>query len=278
VSNRTTDRKRVVMTCDRVVRDEIIEQYVTGGLGAEDREAFEQHYFDCERCSEALDVHLRIQSELDQPSSSGVPTTERRRRPVWVALALAAAAIVAVALWWPHRVPQPEPAVADGAVQPGPAGATSPVVTLAELAAVEPPAYRPVTLRSPGDTATRRFREAMESYARGDFAGAIPGLQAAAALDARQPSIQFFLGACYLLTDDIDDAVRTLQVSVALGESAYLEEAQFYLAKAFLHRGDVEAARTALRATVELRGDREQEAQRLLQQIDKLPGPATPGG
>ncbi|MDQ5858084.1 MAG: hypothetical protein M3542_07405, partial [Acidobacteriota bacterium] len=139
---------------------------------------------------------------------------------------------------------------------------------LATLAVVHAPQYTPVVLRGAVDEAARRFREAMQLYVSRDYAGARPGLRAASELDRGRPDIAFFLGICALLTDEPADAIAELRRTIALGESPYLEEAHFYLAKAHVQRGELAAASGELAATVRLRGEREQEARELLQKLE----------
>ena len=67
-----------------------------------------------------------------------------------------------------------------------------------------------------------------------------------------------------------DAAVDRLQATIALGDSSYLEDAHLYLAKAFLRRKDVGAARTHLKTLIELRGSRSDEARRLLAQLQNV--------
>ena len=107
----------------------------------------------------------------------------------------------------------------------------------------------------------------MRLYAAGDYAGAIPALRAAAALKPDAPQMSFFLAACQLLDGDTKAAAAGLERTIALGESPYLEEAHFYLAKAWLGLGRVPDARDHLRRTIDLRGRLEQDARRLLAQL-----------
>jgi len=72
------------------------------------------------------------------------------------------------------------------------------------------------------------------------------------------------------LTERTDPAVAELQKAIAIGESPYLEEAHFYLAKARLRQGDIQAAREELERAIERRGRLETEARRLLAQVDAL--------
>jgi TolA-binding protein len=147
------------------------------------------------------------------------------------------------------------------------------VVALSVLARVEPPVYIPLTLRGPRDEAAEKFDSAMRRYADGDFAGAMPGLASAAGLNPKAANAAFFLAVCQLLTDQPEDAVEGFQRTIALGESPYLEEAHFYLAKTRLRQGDVAAARQELERTIRRRGRLETDARTLLAQL----GPITAG-
>jgi tetratricopeptide (TPR) repeat protein len=127
-----------------------------------------------------------------------------------------------------------------------------------------------VRLRGSEDDAARRFREAMELYSRGDWRGALPGLRAAAGLDPEAPNIAFYLGACALLAGETDEAIAQLQRTVDLGDTPFLEESLYYLAKAQLREGNATAARDALGKIIVLNGDRSEEAQSLLDRLDAL--------
>jgi lipoprotein NlpI len=58
--------------------------------------------------------------------------------------------------------------------------------------------------------------------------------------------------------------------TIALGDSPYLEEAHFYLAKAYLQKGNTDEAKKLLQSTVRLRSEREAEARLLLRQLQTL--------
>lgn len=138
------------------------------------------------------------------------------------------------------------------------------------MAIGQAPPYTPAVLRGALDEAARRFQEAMRLYVRKDYEGAKAGLREAAGLDRERPDIAFFLGICALLTDEPVAAIAELRRTVALGESPYLEEAHFYLAKAHVRRGELAAAASQLEATVRLRGEREQEAREMLQELESF--------
>jgi len=148
--------------------------------------------------------------------------------------------------------------------------ARPPVVALSVLARVEPPVYIPAALRGPRDEAAEHFEAAMRRYVDGDYAGAIPGLRAAADLKPNAPQVLFFLAACQLITGEIDAAAAGFDRTIALGDSPYLEEAHFYLAKARLRQGRAAAARGELQQVINRHGRMEEEARRLVGQIDAI--------
>jgi tetratricopeptide (TPR) repeat protein len=142
--------------------------------------------------------------------------------------------------------------------------------SLTEPARFRPPSYSPPTLRDAADEATAQFREAMSHYARGDYRAAIPGLRRASRLDPEAPHAFFFLGICEMLSGRVEAGTGALRRTIALGESAYLEEAQFCLAKGLLLKGDVPGARRVLDQTIALRGELEVDARRLRDRLETV--------
>lgn len=282
MSPETTSLERAGMDCERVVKEEFAEKYLLGQLNEADQEAYEQHYFECHRCFDELQTYRALRSELPK-----VVRLEPARERTWLGKgwwwAWAGAAAVAVVVFvvgfnvWlgPREAPppaQPTAAVPSTTPAPKPTGGPAQAATpsLAELAQVVPPVYTPVVLRGVPDEATRRFREAMEHYAKGDYRAAIPGLRAAARLNPQAAHIGFFLGACHLLVGDTDAAISELRRTVALGDTPYLEDAHFYLAKAYLRQTNLNAARNELEAAIRLHDERENEARHLLARIEAL--------
>ena len=284
------------MNCKWTARDEVFEQYVRDALAPDERDAFEEHFFACEACFDKLRTCQALQLELGAISAEApTPQTLRKSARRWVWVPAAASLVVAAGLaMWP-RNPAPGPALAEpeaavAAVAPQPAAAPAvpvpeppaqagtsvaqpdqqPVVALSVLARVEPPIYIPLVLRGPRDEAVEKFDVAMRRYAEGDFAGALPGLASAAELNPKAANVVFFLAVCQLLTDRPEDAVEGFQRTIALGESPYLEEAHFYLAKTRLRQGDVAAARQELERTIRRRGRLETDARTLLAQFGQI--------
>jgi TolA-binding protein len=273
------------MDCGRVAREEVLENYLLGRLSEEDRDAFEEHYFECGRCFEDLQMLRTISGEL---RGAGAEFEATRRRPFihWVpAAGLAAAAVLAVGtmLWMQRSTPAdlPEPQNSRAASpQPRPdvplpertAPADAAAPSIEELARFEPPRYEPLKLRGIPDEATARFQRGMEHYRHADYAAAVDQLRAAAEIDADAPHALFFLGISHLLLGQDSAAIDRLRATVALGDSSFLEEAHFHLAKALLRQRNVSAAEAQLKAVIQLRGSRSDEARRLLTQVEKLKG------
>lgn len=267
------------MTCDDVIRSEIVEKYLHDELGENSRDDFEQHYFECDRCFGLLQTYRELQAELARTREASLvpaPSPSWIRRWAWVPAAAAVVVAASLALWRP--VPEPPPstdageapaasATSDPTPQPAPPAARP---SLADLARVEPPRYAPGRLRGVEDEATARYQEAMTRYQQRDYAAATAGLSAAARLDPEAPHIAFFLGVSHLMMDRPEAAVEALRRTIALGDSPYTEEARFFLAKAHLQTGDIDAAKRELASTVQLRGDREAEARAILRQLERL--------
>ena len=257
------------MDCRQVKQEEVVERYLLGQLSESEQEAFEQHYFECPRCLEELETYRALRDELSRRAAEIRAEPARAPAPLvwrWAPAVAGAAAAVALIVWlWPRPAPPgPTPPVAQA--QP----AVSLDAALVELAKVEPPAYTPVILRGATDEAGRRFRDAMTHYQKGDYAAALPGLRQAAWLDPARPDVHFYLGACYLLTGADKEAIASLKSAVGLGDTPYLEDARLYLAKAYLRTRDLAAARGELEQVVRLASDREEEARRLLEQLEAL--------
>ena len=278
------------MNCEQVSRQHITEKYLLGQLTEADQDAFEHHYFECARCFEEVQTFCTLQAGLRE-ASAAIRAEALARRPRWRwswrwawAPGLAAVLIlVAVGVWVRGSRSRVEPATSvPGAPAPKtPLAWSSPQEPLgdargsagpflAELAQVEPPRYSAMTLRGPADEATQRFRRAMERYLKKDYASAIAGLRAALELEPQSAQARFFLGACYLLTEQTDPAIEAFERTIALGDSPFLEEAHFYLAKALLRKGDLAAARKKLTEAIQLKGELEAEARRLLEQLQTV--------
>jgi hypothetical protein len=256
------------MDCHEIETSELAEKYILGQLGPDERQSYEEHYFQCSNCFEGLQLRQTMQSELSKmaPGASRIQQSPPGRIN-WLAWgAVAAALLVAAGLgWWRfHPTPAPLAPVASHAAQPVDNGSA-----LELFARADPPPYTVPKLRG-GSGSGARFREGMAQYRVGNYDAAISALTSAAAADPKSADAQFFLGICYLLTGRADLAKARLRATIDLGDSLDLEMARFYLAKAFLREKDAAAAEAELERAIAMHGDLEKQSRELLEQIRKL--------
>jgi len=267
------------MTCDEIERDEIAERYLLGRLGDEEQERFEAHYFDCRRCLERLQVMEAAQTELARPTASTKDVPAASRRWWRTAAALAAAAVIVLAVRVVQQTPPGDRPIEptgqatrppDIPVAPPPSqGAAQAELLWAQLGAIDPPAYSPLRLRSNATDAQREFRSAMVLYAAKNYADAASGLRRAVALPGAPVDARFYLAVCELQTGRVQDAAAAFERVIAFGESPYLEDAHFLLAKARIRQRDAAGARTELLRVIALDGDRREEARQLMSQLPR---------
>jgi tetratricopeptide (TPR) repeat protein len=256
------------MECPGFQREELVERYLTGSLNPQERESFEEHYFACDPCFEALQAQRTLQAELSAsaPQIRSIPVSSPAHFHWKIVLAAAAVLILGVlGIRWGLKPNSPPEAPPTQTAKSSPAGPS-----LSELARFDPPNYSQTILRGNQEEAMREFRLAMKRYQQSDYADAIGALRAAVKLNPKDPGPLFFLGVSHLLANQTDEGIVVLQQCIALGDTPYLEEAHYYLAKAFLRKGDAAAARRELEEVVRLKGDHEDEAQRLHQQLAAL--------
>jgi len=263
------------MSCQQVYQHDFIERYVRGEGSRGEREAFERHYFECQPCYEKLRACRLLRAELQPETAPGQEIRRRhgmRPRRAWVVAIAASLALVAVGIGlWSQRQRAPlsppvSPAAEPGLVRPP---SPEPVVSIADLARVEPPPYEALRLRGPADEATQAFRDAMKRYAAADYAGAVRGLERAAHLDPQAPDPPFYLGICRLMLADAPAAVRDLRRAASISDAASADEARFYLAKAYLKLEDVEAARRELRLVAGGGREHAAEARNILDELER---------
>jgi len=261
------------MSCSERWPADVAERYLQGRLDEEEASAYEDHFFECEACFAALSDLRALQDGLSRTRRAVEARPWIVRPPRWVAAAAAVLVLgLAVAFWLPRRAPTPPPSADAGSRAVTVAAPAPGASSLAELARVEAPPWTPTRLRGPESEASRRFRDAMEPYAKGDWGAALPLLREAARLQPEAADAAFYRGACALLVGHREEAVESLRRVVALGETPFLEEARFYLAKAYLGAGEIEPARQELNAVVGLDGERRETARQILERLEATKG------
>lgn len=251
------------MKCEAILENEIATRYLRGELSEPDRDTYETHYFECERCFAELEALRLAQGELVRQASSiraeAIGTPRRAWNWMWIAgPALAGAAFVGLLLMRP-----PAALVVEQAKQPPPmaqpsTGTPNPLLALANY---EAPTYQQSYLR--GTNTTPEFQQAMAAYQARNWAEALAQLKVA----GEDPRTLFFRAACELLTGDAANAKSHATRVIAAGETPYLEESYYLRAKAHLLSLDEKAAAGDLEKLASLHGDWEMRARQLLVQL-----------
>jgi len=301
------DETRMTTPCSQT---SLAEAYVGGELDDDAQARFEEHYFECDACFEAVQRLQDLQQVLAAERATSLPAFALpegrasgparpasappadtrpasvkpvRRLPVWAMAA--AASLVAVAAVWSARTllrPAEAPAIATqggagragsipgGLESPPPPPVVRPDPWLA-LAVVTPPVYAPLPTRSATAATARAFEAAMTEYTAANYARAALSLTDVAVRAPDDARVQFFLGVSRLLAGDTGGATAPLQRAVALKVLPYSDEAHFYLAKAALAAHDRSRAEAELQRAVAAGAGPEGEAARLLVALETLP-------
>lgn len=97
MTTNATNSSKERMDCARVVQEEILEGYLLGRLSEEDRDAIEEHYFECAGCFDELQTVRAVRGELARVRID--PDLGTNRFFQWGAVAaFGTAAIIALAL------------------------------------------------------------------------------------------------------------------------------------------------------------------------------------
>lgn len=204
--------------CDEQLRSDTARAYVAGALSPDDESSFERHLLGCARCQD----EVRFMSGV-----AALAGSRRRARP-WIAGGiLAAAAAVVIA--------------AVGARD----GAASQLARLGATAGPQP--FAGMSIRAEVTPMDSLFELAMTAYARRDYPTAERLLREVVTRGSPEPPADFFLAASLLLQNRPAEAADGFTRVVQYGETPYLPEARFYLAKALLQLGARDAALHELR-------------------------------
>ncbi|HYK82591.1 MAG TPA: hypothetical protein VEU55_05550 [Gemmatimonadales bacterium] len=98
------------LTCQLVDDQDLDTRYVAGGLADDVAEAFEQHYFGCDRCWELVHRGLEVRAasrEASAPARAGGAASRARALPSWWPLAAAAGVTAIVLGTWRLTAPRP---------------------------------------------------------------------------------------------------------------------------------------------------------------------------
>ena len=285
------------MNCQQVRNPDLVEKYVTGQLPEQEMSAFEEHYFGCDDCLAAVQLGQAINLGAGKPAKViQMPVRNAGGTKRWMyPLAAAAAVVVVTAVGWrflakhPSEhiiarqnpsapVQDPSPAVISKSLKP-----TQPerqlLASVVDLGAVEPLTYRSSVMRGNSEDSSEKFERAMEWYSKRDYRRTAAGLlsipvgvpgSGKVEEHINDAGVQLYLGISQLMLNQNDDAIRSFRRAASYGDTPYLESAEFFLTKGLIRQGQYPAAADQLRRVVRLKGDRQAEAQQLLEQLNKL--------
>ena len=285
--------------------EEFSVRYLNGTLSEMDSARFEDHYFACAECHEALEALRAIQDRLSR-NPIPIPVAESRRTSltpvrmpvrvvVWGSLAavlVVGAVVVGVVAYRDGAANRAggvasanTPAASSGkAMRPpdGPAPELSPAATAAvehgmQVASLEKladrkipgfsePELRGAESSEPGHT---EFVAGMHLYAIGNCPGALPHLAQVPVKAVDGMAAALFMGLCQYQQKDWKRAAAGFRKVILAGDTPQLETAEYYLAQTMLELGDVAEAKTHLARTIALHGDDEDKARAQQQLLQK---------
>jgi anti-sigma factor RsiW len=286
------------MNCEHAGNPELVERYVSGQLPDDEAATFELHYFECEECLAAIQTGQAIGgvAAAKVPSPKVIPMPARATgRPRWIYPAAAAAALILATLaGWRFfgsqspktgtmAVTRPDVSTPEVAAQPQVKASTpaeGQLLAMNRLEAIDALPYRGSVLRgSNNEDSADRFRQAMMSYNARDYraaAGRLSAIPVGVPGSGRpedhitDAGVQLYLGISRMILDENGSAVEALRRAVQYGDTPYLENAGYYLAKGLIRQRHYPEAAAQLRETVALNGDRKSAARQLLEDLNKL--------
>jgi len=264
------------MDCDTIRERGIADEYLAGRLPPEEAEAYEEHYFGCDRCLEELQFHKALAAELREHGEElfageiageraaeargeSVASDRARRgwfslpdwltspRPAWGLAAAAAVALLMVVVLTGRGPDRAE--------------------RLRDL--WTPVAYPYVAAELRGGTDPTAFEQGMEHYQAGRYTEAAEPLALHVEGDPEDHEAFFYLGVSRLLSEEPEVAVADLERARRLVPSSKLY--LWYLAQAELEAERPDDAERHLRELTASQGEFAEDAARLLVEMEKAP-------
>jgi len=262
------------MDCKYAENDDFIVDYVEGNLADDAREAFEAHYFGCDRCFTQLQMNEKLIGVMQErgdkvfarfkatiPKPGPVYTLDHlenhavnwigrlelflHRRRHLAGLAALAIVVLAIGGWFTRYFLFP--------------------ADYEKLAKVEPlpwPAVKPL-----GGEADKLIEQARQQFNEMEYDGASSRLAEALSLKPAAADLEYLLGVSYFLANDTDAAINRLSHALTLNPD--LENAHWYLANAYLKNEDHHQAIEHLSYLVEIKSpDYAERAREILKAID----------
>lgn len=263
--------------------DYYIDGYIRGTLSETEKEAFEEHFFECDECFRELSIRGALKTYLDTSLDKGylrellgsIGETQGDRqekkqsgniiKPKWhrsskKKLLVAATIFVVIAaplIYSVHlRIRGPNNITNQSVESTG----------YQNLLAIAPPVYIGSN-RAPASDNEATFNRAMNLFAQKKYAEAASLLDRIKEDKKLKPKVDFYLGVSYYFLDKTDDAVALLKT--ALNEKPS-EIRAWYLAHALLKKGKLSEAMEMFNRTASYKGKYEREAQTKADALSKL--------
>jgi len=120
---------------------------------------------------------------------------------------------------------------------------------------ITPPVFDEARQKRGNGESLPLFELAMTSYSKKEYGKASVLLREASMKSPDSPEARFFLGICYLMTNDTDAAIGELKTASALGKSDYQEDALYFLGEAYARKKDAINASRELDRVIAMNGN-----------------------
>jgi len=237
------------MTCKEFTS--LTDSYLRGELPEEKQEAFELHYFECDGCFARLKAVERLYSK-EVPIVTAVKQSAFAWSELWQwkPLLAAAAALLVVVLSSIFVIRH-----------------SGHMKLIYDISSFSPPVYIKSETRGPG--AIETFAEAMRYYNQGDYTRALRILKQIPT-PSLNPQVIFFKGVCFLLKDELKNAVTQLDIIIENMNAAYYDEAMYYKAIALLRMNKKDKALELLKHLTGMFSPYSPKAKELIEKIDNI--------
>ncbi len=237
------------MTCKEFAC--LTDSYLRGNLSEEQQEAFELHYFECDGCFARLKAAERLHSkEVTIVAAVKTPAFEWSELWKWKPLMAAAAALLLVVLLSTFVIQH-----------------SRYMKSIYDITTFFPPMYMKSEIRGPGTL--EPFVEAMQYYNQGDYTKALEILKQIPPL-SRNPQVIFFKGVCFLLQDELKNAVTELDSIIENMNASYYDEAIYYKAIALLRMNKKDKALEQLKHLAGMFSPYASKAEELIEKINNI--------
>jgi len=186
----------------------LIDGYLKGELSKENREEFEKHYFECDKCY----LELKLNEELHRKEVKIVLKGKKARLAFKPLLIFSSFLIILISSVFILKEANQKH-------------------ILLKISYFTPPVY--IESETRNQSGNELFSQAMIDYNNTKFSKAIHTLNKIKYIDSN-PKVLFFKGICYLLNDQNKNAIKNFDFIIKNSNPSYYDEAIYYKGIAFL--------------------------------------------